>query len=258
LTSYGIAVTPYDPLSAGTAGYCQMINNNVIANSCGGPLFSVKTGMKVVDVSDNSAFLTTLGNESVKVENTVNAVVRIKNNTVSATNDGTTNKIVYGSQLVTQVQNNVIGGAEQVNVFRIANTLGSNKKWTGSKVLTAATLTDLVRLTQENTHGYYKVKWSAWYNTGAPATATAGGEYVFVAAWSNNGQIASSAITALTALAANNGITDISLTWALTNDLSGIFARKLQVTANVSCSLHFEIEAVMSMDQTTVSPLVLL
>ena len=261
LTSYGIAVTPYDPLSAGAAGYCQMINNNIIANSCGGPLFSIKTGMKVVDVSDNSAFLTTLGNESVKVENTVNAVVRIKNNTVSATNDGTTNKIVYGSQLVSQVQNNVIGGAEQVNVFRIANTLGSNKKWTASKALTASTLTDLIRLAQDYTHGYYKVKWSAWYNDAQPATATAGGEYVFVASWSTNGQITSSAITALTAIASNNGappITDISLTWALTNDLSGIFARKLQVTANVSCSLHFEIEAVMAMDQTTVSPLILL
>lgn len=263
LTSYGIGITPCDPLSAGTAGYCQIINNNIIANSCGGPLFSVKTGMKTVDVSDNTAFLTTLGNESVKVENTVDSVVRVKNNTINATNitSGATNKIVYGSQLVTQVQNNVVGGGEQIDTLRIANTLGSNKKLTASKALTAATLTDLVRLTQENTQGYYKVKWSAWYNDAQPATATAGGEYVFVASWSTNGQITSSAITALTAIASNNGappITDISLTWALTNDLSGIFARKLQVTANVSCSLHFEIEAVMSMDQTIVSPLILL
>jgi len=262
LGSYGIAVTPYDPLSAGTAGYCQIINNNILASSCAGPLFSVKTGMKTVDVSDNSAFLTTLGNECVKIENTINSTVRVKNNTISVVTDTlAANKIVYGSQLVTQVQNNVVGGAEQVDTLRISNTLGSNKRLAGAKALTAATLTDLIRLAQDYTHGYYKVKWSAWYNNAQPATATAGGEFVFVAAWSSNGQITSSGLTALSAISSNNGspsLTNISLTWALVADLSGIFARKLQVTANVNCSLYFEIEAVMSMDETITAPLMLL
>lgn len=261
LTSLAIGVTPYDPTSAGTAGYCQIINNNVIANSCNGPLFSVKTGMKSVNVSDNTALVTTLANESVKVENTVNSVVQIKNNSISATSDSSTTKISYGSQLVTRAQKNTIGGAEQIDVFRIANTNGSNRLYRGYKALTASTLTDLIRLVQEYTHGYYKVKWSAWYNDAQPATATAGGEFVFVGAWSDNGQITSSALTSLAALAANNGspaLTDISLTWGLASALSAPYSRKLQVTANVNCTLYFEIEAVMSMDKTTASPLQLL
>jgi hypothetical protein len=202
-----------------------------------------------------------LANESVKVENTVNSVVQIKNNSISATSDSSTTKISYGSQLVTRAQKNTIGGAEQIDVFRIANTNGSNRLYRGYKALTASTLTDLIRLVQEYTHGYYKVKWSAWYNDAQPATATAGGEFVFVGAWSDNGQITSSALTSLAALAANNGspaLTDISLTWGLASALSAPYSRKLQVTANVNCTLYFEIEAVMSMDKTTASPLQLL
>jgi len=259
LTSYGIAVTPYDPLAVGNAGYCQIINNNVIANSCGGPLFSVKTGNKTVDISDNSAFLTTLGNESVKVENTVNSIVRIKNNTVSATNDGTTNKIVYGSQLVAQVQNNVVGGAEQLNISRIASTKGADVMWRGSKNLTAATLTSVSLFCQEFTQGYYKVKWSAYYNNSTTDTATAGGEFIFTAAWSDNNQICSSAITVVNAIAAHTGsLTDIALTWSIASGIVGLYARTLQVTSNVNCSVYFEIESVMSLNNTTVSVLPLL
>lgn len=254
LSFYGIGITPYDPLSAGEAGYCQIINNNIIANSCGGPLFSVKTGMKVVDVSDNSAFLMTLAYESVKVEDTVNAVVRTKNNTVSAASDVSTSKIVYGSQLVTQAENNVIGGANQVDTFRTATTKGAVVSWGGTKALTASTLTSVSLFCQENTHGYYKVRWSAYRNTAAPATSTAGGEFIFTAAWSDNAQICSSAITTISALAANNGAADITLTWSIASGIVGNYARTLKVTSNVDCSLYFEIEAVMSLNATTSNP----
>lgn len=261
LANAGIIVDPQDSDLAGNGGYAQIINNTIQAVSSVDPFIRVPSGFKTVNVSDNSAFITTLSNSFIYVGNTVNSQVSVKNNKLNLTNDSYADKIVYGSQLVTQAQNNIVDGAEQIDTLRIATTAGSTKRYVGAKSLAASTLTDLIRLVQQYTQGYYKVKWSAWYNDAQPATATAGGEFVFVGAWSDNGQITSSSLTALSALSSNNGapaITNVVLTWALVTDLSSGYSRKLQVTSNVNCSLYFEIEAVMSMDQTTVSPLVLL
>lgn len=254
LTYYGIGVTPSDPLSAGNAGYSQIVNNNIIAISCGGPLVSVKTGLKTVDISDNTATVNTLAHEAVKVESTAGSQVRIKNNSVNASVVSSVSKFVFNSQKVIYANKNTVNGVEQGSAEKISPDTGSRRVWRSTKTLTSGVLTDVIRFAKEYTQGYYKVKWSAWYDSGTLPTlytSVAGGEFVFVAGWSNTAQIASSAITPIATTAANNGSANISLSWGIYVDLSltDLYARVLQVTSNVNCTLYYEMEAILSLDK---------